>query len=46
MYAGDCGFKTVVEVVKIDKMKVKVQVISASQDVRKLNEVFAEVDCA
>jgi len=44
--AGACGFTTVVKVTKIDKMKVKVHVISACQDVRKLNEVFAEVDCS
>lgn len=46
VYAGACGFTTVIKVVKIDKMKVKVHVISACQDVRKLNEDFAEVDCA
>lgn len=44
--AGACGFTTVVKVAKVDRMKVKVQVISACQDVRKLNEVLNEVDCS
>ncbi len=44
--AGACGFTTVVKVTKISKMKVKVHLISACQDVRRLNEDLAEVDCS
>lgn len=46
VFAGACGFTTVVKVTKISKMKVKIQVISACQDVRRLNEDLAEVDCS
>ncbi|MHB8916883.1 MAG: DUF6951 family protein [Desulfocucumaceae bacterium] len=46
VFAGACGFTTVVKVSKIAKMKVRVQIISACQDVRKLNDDLAEVDCS
>ncbi|MFZ5632546.1 MAG: DUF6951 family protein [Bacillota bacterium] len=46
VFAGACGFTSVVKATKIGKMKVKVQIISACQDLRRLNEDFAEVDCS
>lgn len=46
VFAGACGFTAVVKVKKISKMKVKVEIISACQDVRMLNEDLAEVDCS
>lgn len=46
VFAGACGFTTVVKVSKIAKMKVRVQVISACQDVRRMNDDLAEVDCS
>jgi len=46
VFAGACGFTTVIKVFKLDKMKVKVQLISACQDIRRLNEDFSEVDCS
>ncbi|HHW43378.1 hypothetical protein GFC01_16790 [Desulfofundulus thermobenzoicus] len=44
--AGACGFTSVVKVTKIGKMKVRVQIISACQDLRSLNDDLAEVDCS
>lgn len=46
VFAGACGFTTVVKATKIARMKVKVQVISACQDVRRLNDDLAEIDCS
>lgn len=46
VFAGACGFTTVIKVTKLAKMRVKVQVISACQDVRRLNDDLAEVDCS
>lgn len=46
VYAGACGFTTVVKVEKISRMIVKVKLITACQDVRKLNEDFSIVDCS
>ncbi len=46
VFAGACGFTTVVKVTKISKMKVKIHLISACQDIRKLNEDLSEVDCS
>lgn len=46
VFAGACGFTTVVKVTKISKMKVKIKIISACQDIRKLNDELAEVDCS
>lgn len=44
--AGACGFTSVIKVNKIGKMKVQVQIISACQDLRKLNEDLSEIDCS
>jgi hypothetical protein len=46
VYAGACGFTSVIKVEKISKMMVKVHLITACKDLRKLNEDFAEVDCS
>ncbi len=46
VFAGACGFTSVIKVAKIGKMKVKVHVISACQDLRRMNDDLAEVDCS
>lgn len=46
VYAGACGFTTVVKVTKLSKMRVKVHLISACQDIRMLNEDISELDCS
>jgi len=46
VFAGACGFTVVIKVQKISKMKVKIEIISACQDVRMLNDDLAEVDCS
>ncbi|MCL2337960.1 MAG: hypothetical protein FWC60_11140 [Firmicutes bacterium] len=44
--AGACGFTSVIKVEKIRKMCVKVEVISACQYLRSLNEDMLEIDCS
>jgi len=44
--AGACGFTSVIKVHKVGKMKVQVQIISACQDLRSMNEDLALVDCS
>ena len=46
VYAGACGFTAVIKVEKISKMKVRIHLITACQDLRKLNDDFTEVDCS
>ncbi|MHB1043402.1 MAG: DUF6951 family protein [Eubacteriales bacterium] len=46
VYAGACGFTSVIKVEKISKMIVRVQLITACLDLRKLNEDLNEVDCS
>lgn len=46
VYAGACGFTTVIKVEKISRMIVRVLLITACQDLRKLNEDFNEVNCS
>ncbi|HBX24171.1 MAG TPA: hypothetical protein DEF34_11160 [Desulfotomaculum sp.] len=44
--AGACGFTSVIKAEKIGKMRVKVTIISACQDVRNMNEELADIDCS
>lgn len=44
--AGACGFTSVVKVEKINKMRVKVEIISACQDLRALNPDMVDIDCS
>jgi hypothetical protein len=44
--AGACGFTSVVRVQKIEKMKVMVEIISACQDLRMLNQEMECIDCS
>jgi hypothetical protein len=45
VFAGICGFSTVIKVTSIDKFKVKVETISACKAVKEMSEDLVEVDC-
>lgn len=46
VFAGVCGFTSVVRVDKIDKMRVKVEIVSACQDLRTMNPEMESIDCS
>jgi hypothetical protein len=46
VFAGACGFTTVIKVQALDMMYVSIQIISACNLVREMNQDLSEVDCS
>lgn len=46
VFAGVCGFTTVIKVQALDKMYVSIRIISACNLVREMNQDLSEVDCS
>lgn len=46
VFAGACGYTSVIKVQKVGRLKVRVKIISACQALQSLNEDLAELDCS
>lgn len=45
VFAGVCGFTSVIKAQATGKMRVKLQIITACQAVKSMNEDLADLDC-